>query len=158
MLCQVVMVHYSLWEMVYSSVRNKMFSVYVTLGIDSVDSFPSPCSVLYLSQYCLPNKDLYLFCMAWRGNLWESSSHGTDKIGACHHGRVFHCSWRMMWEGCFCFCGGSRDLELLFWPLQGRATWITAQSLAWTRRMASSWALSPIGLLKGRYRLSILNP
>lgn len=39
--CQVVMVHYSLLEMVDSSVRYKISSVYVTLGIDSVKMFPN---------------------------------------------------------------------------------------------------------------------
>lgn len=45
---KVVMVHYCLLEMASSSVRNKMFSVYVTLGIESVKSVPPTHNILYL--------------------------------------------------------------------------------------------------------------
>ena len=72
MLCEVVMVHHSLLVMDSSSVRNKMFSVYVALVVDSVQNSPPHATVcppaLLLVQAAVTNKDLFLFCMVWGGD------------------------------------------------------------------------------------------
>lgn len=66
---KVVMVYYCLLEMVFFFVRNKMFFVYVTLGIEFVKSVFLIYNILYFQyccsfgRQCLINKDFFLFCM-----------------------------------------------------------------------------------------------